>query len=186
MSPASAAITARLKLIQKVRPALHHHSALFDEFGSVVGCAKCIGNTVCKLVFNEFRGEAKFLMEDRSRHRAKAMPCNFGLGVVPHATQRGVDRGVTHRFLRVAPWEDVQSLPGQGMKLAQDGDCLRRQRHKMLRLGLCYQITPLARIQVDFLPQCFSQFTGAHEKLRRQMKGALNNECSPKAVDGAK
>ncbi len=60
----------------------------------------------------------------------------------------------------------------------------RAPGHRSVWSGL--PVTPPARVQIDFLPQCFSQFSRAHEKQRRETPRALNNECSPKAVDCTK
>jgi hypothetical protein len=56
----------------------------FQKLGPVVGRAKGIRNLMRKLMLDDFGLDVQLLVQDRSRHRAKSVPGNFGLGVVPH------------------------------------------------------------------------------------------------------
>jgi hypothetical protein len=55
-------------------------------------------------------------MDDRPRHRPETMPGNLRLRVVPHATQRGIYRRVTHWLMWVASGENMLTVARQGVQ----------------------------------------------------------------------
>src|SRR5581483_8844832 len=117
-------------------------------------------------MLNELGREVQLLMEDRPRHGPESVPSNFRSRVVAKPAQRRVDRHVAHWLPRTTPGEDVFAMARLRMKIAQNCDRLRRERHEVLRLGLGYHIAPFGFIEVDIRPFCLPELARPHEEQR--------------------
>ena len=140
------------KIIQKIRPQLHHLAPLRQERSPVIAAAQFFVGDVGKVPFDDIPVPTQVFPDHCPGGRPKAVPCDLFLRVVAERAQRAVDRVVAHvprrlRALRHA----AKNRPGrsrQRLNVPKDLQRLPWQRHQM---GRCPAVTLLPFPQFHLL-----------------------------------
>ena len=93
-----------LKLVQIIRPLLHHRATLFQKFRPVVRSAQGIWNAMSQLMLNNCRIKVQLFVKNCPSHRTEAVAGYLRIGVVTHAPKSGIHRSFTYGLLRIAFW----------------------------------------------------------------------------------
>mmetsp|Transcript_12864 Transcript_12864/g.30208 ORF Transcript_12864/g.30208 Transcript_12864/m.30208 type:complete len:257 (+) Transcript_12864:2093-2863(+) len=121
-----------LEQVQAIRPILHHHAALLDVLGVVVGRADLVRVGVRELGIHPLLRVAEFVERGRNR-RADAVPRELVL--VAHALERAVERVLADGVLQAPVARDEVGLGRLALvqQVANDFLGLHRQWHDVGR-----------------------------------------------------